>query len=198
MRATACINPVDFELFTCPYQPGELRLSTSACANQFRQARAKKPEPWSPLVTCRGCELGAQHAGVAISVVNAGQVQKELSGRCTRCYQRAHRMIHARLCPSCYNRGREWIVNRNARGCVPVEIPPLVSVEIAIVNISTKRLCHINVAVASFCEAAFSIAGRFERWGLIDSRSAVLLARPTSQIMTIADIESVSLSSFES
>ena len=90
------------------------------------------------------------------------------------------------------------MIKRNARGCVPVELPPLVAVEMAIVDISTKRLCRVTVAVASFREAAFSIAGRFERWGLIDSRSAVLLARPTSQIMTIADIESVSLSSFES
>ena len=196
MRAAACINRVDFELFTCAYQPGELRLSTSACADQFRQARAKKPEPWSPLVTCRGCELGAMHAGVAISVVNAGQIQKELDGHCTRCYERAHRMLHARLCVSCYNRGREWIHRRNARGCIPVELPPLVAVEMAVVDITTRRLCRVTIAVASFREAAFSIAGRFERWGLIDSRSAVLLARPTSQVMTIADVGSVSLSNF--
>ena len=185
---------MEFELFTCPHQPGELRLSTSSCADQWQRARAKKPEAWSALVTCRGCEIGARHAGVSIAVTTSVQLGKELSRRCTRCYQRAHRMIHARLCPSCYNRGREWIVNRNARGCVPVEIPPLVAVEIAVVDITTRRLCRVTVAVANFREAAFSVAGRFERWGLIDSRSAVLLARPTSQIMTISDVGSVSLS----
>ena len=189
---------MDFELFTCPYQPGELRLSTSACADQWQRARAKKPEAWSALVTCRGCAIGARHAGVSIAVTTAVQLGKELSGRCTRCYQRSNRMIHARLCPSCYNRGREWMIKRNARGCVPVQLPPLVAVEMAIVNISTQRLCRVTVAVANFREAAFSVAAHFERWGLIDSRSAVLLARPTSQVMTIADIESVSLSSFES
>jgi len=77
---------------------------------------------------------------------------------------------------------------RNARGCMPMELPPLVAVEMAVVDMNASRLCRVTVAVTNFREAAFSIAGRFERWAFIDSRSAVLLDRPTSQVMTISNL----------
>src|SRR5690606_2664063 len=38
---------------------------------------------------------------------------------CTRCEVGSFRLVSGRLCPSCYNRQREWIVGRNAKGGKP-------------------------------------------------------------------------------
>ena len=70
---------------------------------------------------CRGCQIGAMHAGVAeatLSPLYASQI-------CARCNSGGLRLIGGHLCVSCYNREREWILGRNARGRAPVAHPKL-------------------------------------------------------------------------
>jgi hypothetical protein len=47
--------------FTCPKLPGGLHLARAACANLYQ--RGKRADPWETAHHCRGCMIGARHAG---------------------------------------------------------------------------------------------------------------------------------------
>lgn len=67
---------------------------------------------------CRGCPIGAAHAGerfVRYSRWYGVQF-------CPRCHTGGLRMIGNRTCVSCYNRNREVKAGRNGRGNKPVEL----------------------------------------------------------------------------
>lgn len=93
-------------------------LSTSACADMWRQANEGRSERYS---ACRACFIGASHAGVD----NA--THSPIAGAlvCARCTRGCTRLIHANLCVSCFNREREMIRGRNARGVPPTKLAPL-------------------------------------------------------------------------
>ena len=70
---------------------------------------------------CRLCPVGAVHAGeVAASM-------SPLKGTltCARCHRTASRLIGAMVCVSCYNRAREVLIGRNAKGTAPVKHCPM-------------------------------------------------------------------------
>lgn len=85
-------------------------LQVSACADRFRKACG----------VCKGCEIGAGHAGELVST-------NKLYGKtvCGRCGRAASRLIRRHLCVSCYNREREYLVGRNRHGGFPKEHPKL-------------------------------------------------------------------------
>jgi hypothetical protein len=93
-------------------------LSTRACTDMWRAANQARSERHT---ACRSCFVGATHAGVS----NASR--SPISGAlvCSRCARGATRLIQKRLCISCYNRERELIKGRNARGMVPTKLAPL-------------------------------------------------------------------------
>ncbi|SEI80421.1 hypothetical protein SAMN05192539_1004163 [Paraburkholderia diazotrophica] len=72
-------------------------------------------------VTCRGCPIGARHAGVQ----DANPSQLKGTTVCSRCHQGCTRLIGKHLCISCYNRQREQLVGKNRKGTAPVKLEPL-------------------------------------------------------------------------
>jgi hypothetical protein len=102
--------------FRCDRQRAS--LSTEACASMWREANHDNLES---RMTCRCCPIGAQHAGELHASMSA------LKGMliCARCHRGAERLIHGHACVSCYNREREAIKGRNAKGTAPTKLPPL-------------------------------------------------------------------------
>jgi hypothetical protein len=116
------------EYFELPELPGKpmfkcdrLRasLQVSACSRSWSEAQRKgAPERFGQ---CRGCQIGAKHAGVAeatLSPIFAMRI-------CARCHSGATRLICGHVCVSCYNRQREYLIGRNARGSKPITHPIL-------------------------------------------------------------------------
>jgi hypothetical protein len=99
--------------FTC--QPYRAKLSTTACAARWRATQRSRGEAAEQIIRCRGCSIGAQHAGeryIARSAIFG-------TARCPRCGSGSTRMIANRLCVSCYNREFEVRRGRNAKGTKP-------------------------------------------------------------------------------
>jgi hypothetical protein len=90
-------------------------LSSDACAANWRRAQRLRPDQVTAVHRCRQCPVGAAHAGEKIIV------RSPLFGSdwCPRCRKFAGRMIGGTRCISCYNREREFIVGRNAKGTAP-------------------------------------------------------------------------------
>lgn len=93
-------------------------LTTSACTGMWRGANEQRNERYT---ACRSCFVGATHAGVT----NASRSPIRGALVCARCARGATRLINKSLCVSCYNRERELIRGRNARGMVPTKLAPL-------------------------------------------------------------------------
>ncbi|WP_454764434.1 hypothetical protein [Cupriavidus campinensis] len=93
-------------------------LDADACAGNWR--RANNDRDISRL-KCRGCQIGAEHAGE--SGVNNSPFRGKLI--CGRCHRGASRLIHGHLCVSCYNRQREWLIGKNAKGSPPIKLARL-------------------------------------------------------------------------
>jgi hypothetical protein len=93
-------------------------LTISACADMWRAANEGRSERYT---ACRICPIGAAHAGVP----NASRSPIRGALVCARCARGATRLIRKRICISCYNRERESIRGRNARGMVPTKLAPL-------------------------------------------------------------------------
>jgi hypothetical protein len=70
---------------------------------------------------CRGCQIGAKHAGVGDATLSPLYA----SSICARCGTSSMRLIHGHLCVSCYNRAAEYKKGKNARGNAPVTHPTL-------------------------------------------------------------------------
>lgn len=108
-------------------------LSVTGCAKRWREAAVKpvvRPEDaaWrpDPFSSCRGCSIGAAHAGAAAVTYSA------LFGSsiCPRCRKGVTRFIGGKVCVSCYNRAREVAAGLNARGRAPTKIRPLSPVRV--------------------------------------------------------------------
>lgn len=93
-------------------------LSVEACASNWRRAHAGEDgSQWR----CKGCKVGALHAGETAANLWFGHGQMI----CARCHRGAIRLIGGDLCVSCYNRQREWILGTNAKGRYPTKMKPL-------------------------------------------------------------------------
>jgi hypothetical protein len=99
-------------------------LTTTACAGMWRGANeARSGEAaFDRYAKCRGCAVGATHAGVA----NASESPIRGAKVCARCGRGATRLIWDHSCVSCYNREREQERGYNARGVPPTKLKPLV------------------------------------------------------------------------
>ena len=95
---------IDEEIFDCIKL--KARLAKQSCAKRYLSRN---------FITCSGCAVGAVHAGV-----KRDDVQVMLKDTCVRCQKKAQRLIKNKLCISCYNREREYLVGKDRRGKAPV------------------------------------------------------------------------------
>lgn len=145
------------ETFLCPRQPGALVLSPTACATLWQRGRTAQCD--SAAWLCRGCPLGAQHAGVAVAptpVPTPGQW-------CVRCGRADLRLIAVSgLCVSCYNREREVRRGRDRRGHAPATVTRVVPITVLVDGRSVERPAAslVEVALWAASRAPGAILGR--------------------------------------
>lgn len=96
------------ELFHCA--PLRIDLSPAACGRQHGE-QDRYP--------CGICPIGAMHAARERIVVHASNKTTGFARPCVRCEVGTFRLVAGRLCPSCYNRQREWFIGRNKKGGRP-------------------------------------------------------------------------------
>jgi hypothetical protein len=135
------------EMFTCPHHVGNLRLTPQACAQNWK--RARKAEPWDALRVCRGCEIGAGHAG------ETPAPQAPSARECLRCGGTDKRLVRGQICISCYNRERELLTGRYRR-TVPPQGLRVTQMQVLLAG----RLEPLPVQVASITEALLVAARR--------------------------------------
>lgn len=126
-------------LFRC--EKRRASLSAEACAGLWTKGNQKGADDRFWL--CKGCQVGAQHAGVGDATLSPIYA----AALCARCHRGTTRLIGGHLCVSCYNRSREWIKGRNARGNAPVTHPDLFRMSIRYrVGGAVKVLARDDVA----------------------------------------------------
>lgn len=107
----------DRPMFLCTRRSAKLQVSS--CADMWREANHREcPER---LEQCRGCQLGALHAGesdMSTCPITGSEI-------CIRCDRGGMRLVRNQICVSCWNREREWIIGKNAKGAAPKMHPPL-------------------------------------------------------------------------
>lgn len=93
-------------------------LSVSSCAGMWRGGNRDGVER---LDRCKACAIGAVHAGETAASMSPMMGQS----LCARCHNGTTRLIGKHLCPSCYNRQREWLIGANSKGTKPSKMLPL-------------------------------------------------------------------------
>lgn len=120
-------------MFVCARRSATLQVSS--CAQLWEQENNSKRSPECSTL-CRNCPIGAHHAG------KGDAAQSALCGIpiCARCERTGLRLIGHDICVSCWNRERELVIGRNARGRKPLNHPPLVPVA---VNVRVDGEVHV-------------------------------------------------------
>ncbi len=107
----------DRQMFRCDRRSATLQVT--ACSAMWREANQREcPER---LERCRGCQVGAEHAGesdVSTCPITGSDI-------CVRCDRGGMRLVRDEICVSCWNREREMLIGRNAKGAPPKMHPPL-------------------------------------------------------------------------
>jgi hypothetical protein len=135
-------NAPGLKMFAC--EPLKATLSQKGCAARWREAQDASGHEAERLATCRGCPIGAAHAGEEFVVYS----RHYGAAICPGCRRGAFRMINNRVCVSCDNRRREMRAGRNARGNKLAELmqKPLHAVDyILILDGEAKRVRSTGV-----------------------------------------------------
>ena len=88
-------------------------ISSLFCAEQHRLANTKTYINEHRRTHCRFCPAGALHAGEKDNDTCSRLYKSML---CSRCQRVSSRLVHGRLCISCYNRATEQKKGKNAKG----------------------------------------------------------------------------------
>lgn len=145
------ISGVNGKFFRC--KTLSATLSDKSCSALYLKAMSFNSNSFM-FVKCQFCPIGAKHSGnpsppEKISIFYRSYV-------CSRCFQRSTRMIRNSICVSCYNREREFMVGKNARGSAPIRYRKIGSAVIWYLN--DKGLCVRKFdRVSSRVEAVISI-----------------------------------------
>jgi len=123
--------------FTYPELPDRLMfectshkatLTVDACKGMWTEANGRTPP--DRLALCRRCPLGAQHAGLQSFHVS----KLRGTGICSRCHRGGMRLVRQDICVSCWNRERELLIGKNAKGRPPRLHQPVARRTIRILN----------------------------------------------------------------
>lgn len=154
------------------------RLTAPSCAARWKKAAERLPDPASSLSHCRSCPIGAAHAGVTVSPVEAGA--DSWRNVCCRCLRHADRLIRDRHCVSCYNRDREARLGRNAKGGRPHLCDQLGTVTVAVrragaVELVTAQrvtgIAEVMVAIARATKVPISFGRPGRDWSALPHRA---------------------------
>jgi hypothetical protein len=133
-------------------------LTVTSCASRWREAANPHADRYS---ACRACPVGAAHSGIA----NASLSPLRGTLMCSRCQRGQMRLIRGDLCVSCYNREREVIMGRNARGMIPTKLAKLEPRTICyssngrVTIARTERTAGVaELLVATLRDAAYQVA----------------------------------------
>ncbi|MGX1197398.1 hypothetical protein [Parvibaculum sp. MBR-TMA-1.3b-4.2] len=112
-------------------------LSAKACAAMWDAAQDAEGPKAERLEVCQSCSVGACHAGRELMPIS-GFYNSMI---CPRCRRGATRIIQGTRCVSCYNREREIISGKNAKGTAPSKLGKLFPVELNVVvdGVSTRH-----------------------------------------------------------
>jgi hypothetical protein len=171
-KAAEGAGKVTERMFTCPRQPGGLRITPNYCRRVWPKAQnAKKGDRLFP---CRGCPIGAAHcdAEIAVSLAEPRHTQ-----HCVRCERPTRKLVRDRLCVSCANREYEYIKGRNGKGSVPKRHPALRAVRLRVHDGQAWVLREFSY-VASAREAVLGVAWRTSRRTLVGFAAGGVQCRP--------------------
>lgn len=107
-------------MFKC--EPWHATLTAPSCAKRWRSAQSAKGERAEELARCMRCPVGAAHAG-------EDHIERSSfygSNICPRCHKGTpRRLVGGLLCINCYNRQREFLLGKNAKGTKPQKLKAL-------------------------------------------------------------------------
>lgn len=115
-------------------------LSTEACATNWRRSNYERNDDRS---ACKCCPIGALHAGDG----DASMSPFKDTTICARCHRTDGRLIRGMICVSCYNREREQLLGRNAKGTAPVKLPPLHRIRLQFIHGHELRVLVLDRAI---------------------------------------------------
>lgn len=142
------------QYFDCPY--GVAMLSVTSCAQLYLEAMSPKGLREGLRISCRACPVGAAHAGVPSEVASSSRFLGVLY--CSRCHGDARRLIRGSICVSCYNREREVLIGKNAKGGKPIYGKLVGSATVAcVIDDGKKTQVRRMDKVASRLEAVLSV-----------------------------------------
>ena len=152
--------------------PRNMTLSKPGCARLWISANDgdRRPQPWEGRSACVVCPVGAASAGRTQSPV-AGAVDA-IRLTCPRCERPAQRLIHGRLCVSCYNREREVRIGKNRKGQPPRKLPGQLHGVGIVITDSTGATRIRQIVATCPVEVMIGAAQRARGW-LAFSRPAV-------------------------
>lgn len=68
---------------------------------------------------------------------------------CGRCHRIAPRLIRGHICVSCYNREREILLGKNAKGGKPVKLRPLSRRRVYYLEAGEPKTLHMELSAAT-------------------------------------------------
>lgn len=148
-------------------------LSTDACARNWRASLEQLDG--GRLYRCMTCPVGAVHAGETAASLSPLRGAK----LCARCQTGSTRIISGWLCVSCYNREREFVLQRNARGKPPVGMAPLHRRALRVIEAGEARVVDrgLTLDLAELMVAALRDSRRAVTF-VFDGRQAARFGQP--------------------
>ncbi len=140
------------DYFDCPKGMG--KFSTDFCARMYREAMSPVGLKEKSRVACKSCPVGARHAGV----VDNSTSRFLGNTSCSRCHKGASRLIRGSICVSCFNREREYLIGKNAKGSEPIFCKPIGSIYVScVIDYGVTIQVRQMVKVTSLVEVYLSI-----------------------------------------
>ena len=186
----------DAALFTCRRHAGGLRLAPQACAQMWQRANTDSPPTrFDHLFPCWRCRIGAAHSGAEIPAEaedSAAAAMNWLRKHCVRCFGQPSRFIFNSLCIGCYNREREAVVGRNAKGARPRLRLSTFKIFYLEQDRQTARVAHVSAEHE--VEAALAVLRRAPRARYLLRRPGLPLVRQSAMELRFGEIRVGSVS----